>query len=172
MLTHAQEYHGDARRMHHADQGSYHIAHRVTLGDNESIQLPLASKSSIETSRLANRIATNQSLSHHEDLIWIGEITKFLQIRHQTGVVVPSSSGVDKYDIEMLLCSVGYGVFGDVRCVLTISFFVELYFSKILPFRQFLEVSRMYAKLFDSTGSESIASGNKKVEFVLKEEEG
>lgn len=82
MLTHAQEYNRDARCMHHADQSPHHIAHRVTLGDNEPIQLSLASKSSIETSRLANRIATNQSLAHHEDLVWIGEITEFLQIRH------------------------------------------------------------------------------------------
>lgn len=85
---------------------------------------------------------------------------------------MPSSSGVDKYDIEVLLCSVGYGVFGDIGCVFTISLFIELNFPKVLPFGQFLEIPRMHTKLFDSAGSESIASGNENVEFVLKEEEG
>lgn len=85
---------------------------------------------------------------------------------------MPSSSGVDKYDIEVLLCSVGYGVFGDVGRVFTISPFIYLYPPKILPFGQFLKIPRMHTKLLDSAGSESIASGNEKVEFVLKEEEG
>ena len=82
MLTHAQEYNGDASRMHHADQSPHHIAHRITLGDDETIQPPLAPKRSIETPRLAHGIASNQSLAHHEDLIWIGEIAEFFQIRH------------------------------------------------------------------------------------------
>lgn len=40
-----------------------------------------------------------------------------------------SSSGVDQYDIKVLLCSVRYRVFGDVRCVFTVTLFIELYFS-------------------------------------------
>ena len=84
---------------------------------------------------------------------------------------MPSSRGVDKDDIKVLLCSIRYGVFGDVRSVFTISLFIELYFSKLLPFGQFFEVSRVHTKLFNSAGSESIASGNKKVESILKEEE-
>lgn len=85
---------------------------------------------------------------------------------------MPSSSSVDKYDIEVLLCTVGYRVFGDVRCVFTITLFIELYFPEVLPLGQFFEIPRMNTKLFNSAGSESIASGNEEFEFVLKEKEG
>lgn len=85
---------------------------------------------------------------------------------------MPSSGGINKYDIEVLLCSVGYRVFGDVRCVFTITFFVELYSPQIFPFGQFLEIPCVDTELFNSAGSESIASSNKKVKFILKEEEG
>lgn len=85
---------------------------------------------------------------------------------------MPSSGGVDQYNIEVLLCSVGYRVFGDVRCVFTVTLFIELYSSQVLPFGQFLEIPRMNTKLLDSPGSEGVASGNEEVELVLKEEEG
>lgn len=85
---------------------------------------------------------------------------------------MPSSSGVDKYDIKVLLCSVCYRVFGDVRCIFAVTLFVELYLSQVLSFRQLFEIPRMNTKLLNGPGSESIASGNEQVEFVLKEEEG
>ena len=80
MLTHAQEHNWDARRMHHADQSPHHVADSITLGDDETIQLSLAPKRSVEASRLANRIAANQSLAHHKNFIWVGEIAELLKI--------------------------------------------------------------------------------------------
>lgn len=82
MLTNAQEYNRDTRRMGHTDQSPHHIPHGITFRDDEAIQLSLAPECSIEISRLPNGIATDQSLTYHEDLIWISEIAEFFQIRH------------------------------------------------------------------------------------------
>ena len=46
-----------------------------------------------------------------------------------------SSSSVDKYDIKVLLCSVCYRIFGNVRCIFTITLLIELYFSQVFPLR-------------------------------------
>lgn len=37
VLTHAQEYHRNARGVHHADERADHVAHCVALGDDEAV---------------------------------------------------------------------------------------------------------------------------------------
>ena len=84
---------------------------------------------------------------------------------------MPSSSGVDEYNIELLPGSIRYCVFSDVRCVFTITFFVELYFPQVFSFGQFFEISRVHTKLLNSARPESIASRDEEVEIILKEKE-
>lgn len=37
VLTYAQEYHGNASGVHHADERADHVAHCVALGDDEAV---------------------------------------------------------------------------------------------------------------------------------------
>ncbi len=110
--------------MHHTDQTPHHIPHSITLTNNKPIEAPLRAKTRIEAPRLRDAVASDQRLADHEDFIWVGEIGEFFEVRHEAGVVVATAGGVDEDDVEVVRGCVGDGVFGDIGCVLTVSFFI------------------------------------------------
>lgn len=65
MLPHAQKHHGNAGRVHHADQTAHHVPHRVTLADDEPVQLALVAKGRVEAARLCHAVAAHERFAHH-----------------------------------------------------------------------------------------------------------
>ena len=83
-----------------------------------------------------------------------------------------SSCRINEDDVKVLGGGVRDCVAGDIGGVFAVALFVEFDPAEVFSGRQFLEVSRMNAELFDSSGAESVACGDEEVEVVLEEEEG
>lgn len=157
--------------MHHTDQAPHHIPHRITLTNDESIQASPPAERLVETSRLCNTIAAHKRFADHKYFVRVGERGEFLERGHQAGVVVTTTGGVDEDDVEVVGRSIGDGVFGYVRCVFAVPFFVKLHFAQALPLTQFFEIAGVHTELFDGAGAEGVAGGDEKGEIVLEEEE-
>lgn len=82
-----------------------------------------------------------------------------------------TTGGIDEDDVEFLRGRVGHGVFGNVRGVLAVAFFVQLDFPEPFALGEFLKISRVDAELFDGAGAECVAGGDEELEVVLEEEE-
>lgn len=105
-------------------------------------------------------------LANHENLVGLGKLGKLLQRRHESLVVVPSSSRIDEDDIVALLGRMANGIFGNSSGILAISLLVQLHLSAFSS-RELLEVSHVYGELLNSAGTESITSSDEDFVFVL-----
>lgn len=170
MLPDAEENDGDTGGMHHADQAAYHVANRVAFADDETVQPTGGPKRRVEAACLRHAVASHECLTDHEDLVRFGECGEFLERRHESGIVVATSRGVDQYDVEFLRCCVRHGVLGDVGRVFAITLFVQLDFAAAFPLGEFLKVPGVYTELLNSTRAEGVARRDEEGEIILEKE--
>jgi len=171
MLPRPQKQNRNPRRVHHANQRTHHIAHRIALTNHEPIQPPPRPKRGVEVSRLRHRVRPDQRLAHHQDLIRARQLGELLERRHQALVVVAAAGGVDEHDVEAARSGVRDGVAGDVGRVLAVALFVQLD-AAALARRELLQVAGVHAQLLDGAGAEGVAGGDEDAEAVLEQEEG
>lgn len=62
MLANSDKENRNVGRVDKTDQGPNHVAHCVTLGNNEAIQGSNGAKCSIEVSSLSDGVSTNEGL--------------------------------------------------------------------------------------------------------------
>jgi hypothetical protein len=166
-----EEHDGDTSRVHHADQRADHVSHRIGLRYNEAVQLPARAETRVEIPCLRNRVCAHQRLAHHEYLVWIRELAKLLQRRHEPLVVVPSPRSIDQDDIEPVLLGVLHRVGRNVRRVLAVALLEDVH-AAALALRQFLQVPHVHTQLLDGAGAERVGGGDEHAVVVLQQEEG
>lgn len=109
-------------------------------------------------------------LANHENLIRLGKLGKLLQRRHESLVIVPPPSRINKNDVVALLSSMVNGILGDGSSIFAVSLLVQLDFASFSG-RQLLKVPHMHGELLDGARTESVAGGDEDLVLVLQQEE-
>ena len=65
--------------MNQTDECTDHVAHRVTLGDDEAVEGAYRAKRGVEVAGLRDGVCADQRLADHEDLVWLSKLGKFFE---------------------------------------------------------------------------------------------
>lgn len=59
--------------MHHTNQRTNHIAYCIALGDYKGIKFPSSAKTRVKVAGVGDTVRADESLTHHQNLVWDSE---------------------------------------------------------------------------------------------------